>query len=88
MRHANEPLVYAAAEALKQELQVHFEHAILGPEPALISRIRNEYILQFLLKLYPTADTVKVRKFLIDSLERFYQRAEAKGIRVKIEIDP
>jgi primosomal protein N' (replication factor Y) (superfamily II helicase) len=88
MRHANEPLVYAAAEALRIELQLHFDKAILGPEPALIGRIRNEYILQFLIKIHPATDTVRVRKLLMEALEQFYKQEKAKGIRVKIEIDP
>ena len=88
LRHARDAAVWDAAILLQEELAKTFGNSILGPEPPLIPRVRNENRLQFLIKISPQADAVLVRKSLLANLEKFYKMEKAKGVKVKIEIDP
>lgn len=88
IRHKNENLLNQAASALLKELSLSFGKSLLGPEPPLVARIRNEYRLQFLLKVKPNADAQMVRKLLMQHLENFYKLDQVKSIRVRIEVDP
>lgn len=88
LRHQREDAVTSAGQALLEELMVLFGSSVMGPEPPLIPRIRNENRLQFMIKLDLKADPVKVRKNLLSALEKFYKTPFARAIKVRIEIDP
>lgn len=88
LRHSRESAVSEASVVLLDLLQKSFGNSVLGPEPPLIPRVRNENRLQFLLKIDPMADPVVVRKRLLADLEGFYKAEQAKGVKVRIEVDP
>jgi primosomal protein N' (replication factor Y) len=88
IRHAREDALTLAGDQLGAELHLHFGKSVLGPEAPLVSRIRNENRLQFLLKIGPGADPVKVRKTLLTSIENFDKSDASKGVKVRIEVDP
>jgi primosomal protein N' (replication factor Y) len=88
IRHAREDAVTIAGDQLGEELSKNFGKSVLGPEAPLIPRIRNENRLQFLIKINPTTDAVKVRKTLLLSIENFDKTPASKGVKIRIEVDP
>jgi len=51
VRHKSATVAAQAAAALAQQLAVKYQQYLLGPSPALISRIRNQFRFELLLKL-------------------------------------
>ncbi|MCB9232227.1 MAG: primosomal protein N' [Bacteroidia bacterium] len=65
-----------------------FGKHLLGPEYPLISRLRNEYRMQFLLKLPRSFSVNKVRSALSELIDTYYTRAPKKTLRIMVDVDP
>ena len=44
--------------------------------------------MQFLLKLSKNFSVKKVREILYDTIDKYYQRAPKKTMRIMIDVDP
>lgn len=86
--HKDINMVNAASKDLADALRVHFGKRLLGPEFPLISRVRNLYHKNILLKMERDASVVKVKKIITDLLVQFKSGNDYKSVRVQIDVDP
>jgi primosomal protein N' (replication factor Y) len=62
---------------------------VLGPEPPLVSRVRNKYIQTITLKIERTGiSIVKVKEFIRQALVLFELDKRNSGVYVQIDVDP
>jgi len=66
-----------------------FASMMIGPEDALVPRIRNWFIKHLLLKIDPVKSSVsEVKKKLLDIITMTYRDRLAKGLVIQIDVDP
>ncbi len=86
--HRDVNMVNASAKYLADELKRHFKKRVLGPEFPLVSRIRNLYHKNILLKIERDASVVQVKKIVTDLLINFKTSSDHKAVRVQLDVDP
>jgi primosomal protein N' (replication factor Y) len=86
--HKDLDLVNGASKSLADDLKQHFASRILGPEFPLVSRIRNLYHKNILLKIERDASVVQAKKIVSDLIVNFKNQPAFKSIRVQIDVDP
>jgi primosomal protein N' (replication factor Y) len=73
--HKDLDLVNGASKSLADDLKQHFASRILGPEFPLVSRIRNLYHKNILLKIERDASVVQAKKIVSDLIVNFKNQA-------------
>ena len=86
--HKDPDLVNVAAKYLADALKHHFAKRVLGPEFPLVSRIRNLYHKNILLKIERDASVNQVKKIVSELLIKFRSTPDYKSVRVQIDVDP
>jgi primosomal protein N' (replication factor Y) (superfamily II helicase) len=82
-----EPLNKAAAE-LARALRKEFPKQILGPEYPIVSRIRNYYIKEILIKLKRDATLADSKEKIRTMISTFLKTTAHKQVRVVVDVDP
>ena len=77
-----------AAEELAGKLREIFGRRVLGPQPPLVARIKNQYLNQVILKIEKKASFNKARKLLQGALDECYNSDTFKKVRINIDVDP
>ncbi len=77
-----------AANVLNNELRKLVKHQVLGPEYPVVSRIRNLYIKQFLIKIPRNVSPVETKQGISVALSAMLKLPNFKQIRVQIDVDP
>ena len=88
LKHKEYQKLNPAAAELAGMLRPIFKHDLLGPEYPVVSRIKNLYIKQILVKFKREYDTRKVKELLEAQLKLFQQNPEYKSVIVQIDVDP
>ena len=86
--HKDVDMVNASSKYLADALKKHFAKRVLGPEFPLVSRVRNLYHKNILLKIERDASVGQVKKILSELLMKFKSSADYKSVRVQIDVDP
>ncbi|MGZ4156256.1 MAG: replication restart helicase PriA [Bacteroidia bacterium] len=86
--HKDPDLVNVAAKYLADALKHHFAKRVLGPEFPIVSRIRNLYHKNILLKIERDASVNQVKKIVSELLIKFRSNNNYKSVRVQIDVDP
>jgi primosomal protein N' (replication factor Y) len=81
-------LLNEAAKVLAIQLHSTFPGKVLGPEYPLVSRVKNQYIKQLLIKTSRTESVVAVKNELQAQLDDFADLKEFKKVRIRIDVDP
>lgn len=89
VRHTDIQVVHYSASKLASLLRVQLGERVLGPEPPLVSRIRNYFIQTITLKIERNSvSIVKVKELIRSSIQQFEMDKHNKGIRLSIDVDP
>ncbi len=86
--HKEVEMVNDAAKYLADVLKKQFQKRVLGPEFPLVSRIRNLYHKNILLKIERDASVAQVKKVVNDLLIKFKSGSDYKSVRVQLDVDP
>jgi len=86
--HKELNLVNVAAKSMAESLKQHFSTRVLGPEFPLVSRIRNLYRKNILLKIERDASVVQTKKIVNELLVHFKNDKLYKSVKVQIDVDP
>ncbi|MCK6648471.1 MAG: primosomal protein N' [Bacteroidia bacterium] len=86
--HKDLDLVNASSKFLADQLKLHFAKRVLGPEFPLVSRIRNLYHKNILLKVEREASVVQVKKILNEMITMFKNDKTFKPVRIQLDVDP
>jgi primosomal protein N' (replication factor Y) len=77
-----------AALSLAKTLKAKFGQRVLGPEQPLISRVRNLYIKQIIIKADKHTAIHKVKVVLRETLTEFNATKDFKSVITQIDVDP
>lgn len=87
LKHRDSQKVETAADWLGKSLKNSFHDNLLGPTSPAISRIRNQFIKNILIKL-PAHISIKQSKSMIDKVKNsFMAVAEFRSVRINIDVD-
>jgi primosomal protein N' (replication factor Y) len=88
VKHAENKEARRAGQWLAKDLRNVFGKAVLGPEYPTVSRIRNLYIQQILIKLQKTTDLADKKVRIGEIIRNFGSRKENSKIRISVDVDP
>ncbi|MFI3292663.1 MAG: primosomal protein N' [Rikenellaceae bacterium] len=87
LRHRDPNRLNFAANALNIALRAIFGRRLQGPTPPPIDRVREEWIVGFMLKIESGASSMRARELLRNTIKG-WSLAEGKGIIIDINVDP
>jgi len=89
IRHTSATVAANAAAVLAQQLAVKYQRYLLGPSPALIERVRNQYRFELLLKLPRKKQLLEQCRLDIRVyLKAFQQKAYFRQVVIVPDVDP
>ncbi len=77
-----------AAEELARAFRYAFKDNVLGPEYPIVSRVKNLYIKQMIIKINKDLYSNKVKDFIKDTIEKFKHNNDFKSVKIQIDVDP
>jgi len=88
LRHADYNKLNAAAEYFAKKLRPVFKNNLLGPEYPVVSRVKNQYIKQILIKFDRSENTLKIKDLIKSEIELFKRNSDYKSVNISIDVDP
>lgn len=88
LKDVNSVKLNKAADALAKMFRPVFKENLLGPEYPIVSRVKNQYIKQMMIKINKDFNSNKVKDFIRDTVENFKHEMEFKSVRIQIDVDP
>ena len=88
LRHVDYEKLNKAAEYFAKHLRPVFKHNLLGPEYPVVSRIKNQYIKQILIKFDRNENSNKIKEIIKSELDSFKRNNDYKAVNVSIDVDP
>jgi primosomal protein N' (replication factor Y) len=88
LQHKDPNFVNAAANELANALKKQFGKRILGPEFPIVSRIKNMYLKNILIKLEKSEKTAPMKQQIAEILDWFNTQSQYKAARVVVDVDP
>ena len=65
-----------------------FKQDLLGPEYPVVSRVKNLYIKQMMVKFRRDFNTQKVKELIAQQIRLFQQNSDYKSVQVQVDVDP
>jgi primosomal protein N' (replication factor Y) len=84
--HRDSDLTNQAARDLAIALKKSFGQNVLGPEYPVVSRVKNKYLKNILLKIDSANSSTKVKIHLLDLVK--WLKQQHKSVKVTIDVDP
>jgi primosomal protein N' (replication factor Y) len=88
LKHKDARLLNEAARELALLLREKLQNRILGPEYPVVSKIKNLFIKNILVKLEKSENLKEQKKTILDVIGKFKGIASYKAVRVIIDVDP
>ncbi|MBR4391540.1 MAG: primosomal protein N' [Bacteroidales bacterium] len=88
LKHKDYQKLNAAAATLAGMLRPVFKQDLLGPEYPMVSRVKNMYIKQMLVKFNREHNAQQVKELIMKQIGLFQKQSEHKSVQVQIDVDP
>jgi primosomal protein N' (replication factor Y) len=88
IRHKDELKLRAASEKLAASLRIDFKDKIIGPAAPIISRIRDQYLMEIMIKLPKDNLLAKYKQAVKNHIDLLIQEQQYRSIFIAIDIDP
>lgn len=88
LQHRDERKLDIFSKKFALSMRKSFDHRVLGPESPSISKIRNYYHKNILLKIELGLSVTRAKDILGTLIEKFKEIKEFRSIRVNIDVDP
>jgi len=88
LKHKDPRLLNEASREFAMMLREKLGNRILGPEYPLISRIKNLYIKNVLVKLERDEKLTGQKKVILEIIDKFRGESSYKSVRIVIDVDP
>lgn len=88
LKHKDYQKLNPAATELSSMLRPIFKQDLLGPEYPIVSRVKNFYIKQMLVKFNREHNAQQVKGLIINKIHQFQLLPEYKSVIVQIDVDP
>ena len=87
LKHKNFTALQEAVNWFSQALHNQFSH-VLGPQTPPVGRIRNQFLMQIMLKLPASQSAAPAKEQLMRICKRFEQIPAFRSVKLTIDIDP
>ena len=88
LKHKDYQKLNAAAAELSSMLRPVFKQDLLGPEYPMVSRVKNLYIKQMLVKFNRDHNAQQVKNLIMEQIRLFRLLPDNKAVIVQIDVDP
>ncbi len=88
LKHRNATTLSKGADKFAFELRRHFPKKILGPEYPHVSKVKNEFIKNILLKVDKKLPVTTVRDIVKKEVSALNKNQHFKSIKINIDVDP
>jgi primosomal protein N' (replication factor Y) len=88
LKHKNSDLLNKAAKEFAINLKSQLGKRVLGPEYPLVSRVRNEFLKNILIKIENEISSAHVKSLISEEIAKFKTNIEFKPVRIIIDVDP
>ena len=88
LKHKNQKKLDNAAQQLAYLMRKSFGNRVLGPEYPYVSRIRNYYHKNLLLKIEAEASVSEAKNILHTIINKMQSHSDYKGVRFILDVDP
>lgn len=89
LKHKSEETIRHAASAFSTLLRKQLGMKVLGPETPFVSKIKNQYLKNVMIKMDPEKDNPKqVKRFVLDTFDYMLQDERFKGLHLVPDVDP
>ena len=88
IRHKDADLLNLASIKFANALKGQLGSRVLGPEQPLVSRIRNYYIKQVIIKNDKSTSMHKVKSILKDMILQLQSEKEFRSVNIQVDVDP
>lgn len=90
IKHTDDRTALRAAQLLAQKLTESLgTNRVLGPQPSLVERIRNQFLFEVLIKLEREKTNFKaVKQFIQEKVTDVLADKSLKNVRIVVDVDP
>lgn len=89
LKHKDPLLLSRLGSVVKQQLIAYFGDSLLGPEKPYVSKIRNWYILNFVLKIENNGPIVREQKRILAlAIDQLHKQKDFSQARIIVDVDP
>lgn len=88
LKHKDYSILNKAADVLARDMKHRFGKLVYGPEYPMISRIKNLYIKQIMLKVPRNRQQTSQKEELQNVLADFNKYTYLKSVRIQVDVDP
>lgn len=89
LKHSNFDVVHQASEALATSLNIDFKSSLVGPAQPVIGRVRNQYLMELMLKLPKENGKIAFSKKAIQHhIHLLMSQKQFKSVTVMVNVDP
>lgn len=88
LKHKKPEVLNEAAAVLARDMKAHFGNLVYGPEYPMVSRIKNWYIKQIMLKIRRDKHLPEQKALLKKVLETFKVNTHIKSVIIQVDVDP
>lgn len=88
LKHKDYHVLNDGARLFVDELRPRLGSRVLGPEYPMVSRIKNYYIKNVLIKFEVGASHLAVKNIISDAIEKLHQNKTYRSIFVSPDVDP
>ena len=89
IKHKDALELYKLGVIAKNKLSTYFGSSLLGPEKPYVGKIRNWYILHFVLKITNHGGLIKAQKAKLSlAIQELEKAKEFNKARIIIDVDP
>lgn len=88
LKHKDYQKLNPAAAELASLLRPIFKQDLLGPEYPVVSRVKNLYIKQMMVKFRRDYNAQKVKELIGEQIRLFHQDSDYKAVQVQVDVDP
>ncbi len=90
LKHTDKDLVLAAAHELAQDLRAQLGQEVLGPQPPLVGKVKNQYLMDIWVKIKKDSEErlISTKKMLREASQRMLSDHTFKPVKVLFDVDP
>jgi primosomal protein N' (replication factor Y) len=88
LRHRNKDLLDQAAADLAIRLRLSIREKIMGPEYPLVSRIRNLYLKDMLVKIEKGRDLPGTKLQILIAIRELLSHPDFRSLQYTLDVDP
>jgi primosomal protein N' (replication factor Y) (superfamily II helicase) len=88
VKHKDPQVLNTAATELVARFRKEFGKRVLGPEYPLVSRIKNYFIKQIMVKIERNSSQMEMKARLVKVIEDFFRNKAHNAVKLVIDVDP